>query len=104
MTRLLELLATQIRRMEVIENHPKETVKGGLGRCIRRSEKKGEQKEPVERKIFQTKGRSKNNETKVQRSNLNQIRQGRPSQQGAGWLCRERVSIRQQDGAKQSSV
>lgn len=51
MTRLLELLATQIRCMEVIKNHPKETVKGGLGRCIRRSEKKkGEQKEPVERK------------------------------------------------------
>lgn len=50
MTRLLKLLATQIRCMEVIKNHPKETVKGGFGRCTRRSVKKGEQKEPVERK------------------------------------------------------
>jgi hypothetical protein len=32
------------------KNHPKETVKRGLRKSIQESEKKGEQKEPVERK------------------------------------------------------
>lgn len=32
------------------KNHPKETIKGGLEKHIQRSEREGEQKEPMERK------------------------------------------------------
>lgn len=71
------------------KNHPKGTVKRGLGKHIQESEK-GENRRNRGKKIFQTKWWSKNNETKVQRSNLNQILQGRQSQRGTGSLCRER--------------
>lgn len=49
MTRLLELLATQIRCMEVIKPPPKK-LKGGFGEHIQRRAKGGEQKEPREGK------------------------------------------------------
>lgn len=46
MTMLLELLPTQIEMHEGNKNHPKGTVKRGLGQRIQESEKEGEQKEP----------------------------------------------------------
>lgn len=75
---------------------PKETVKEGLGERIQRSAKGGEQKEPGEGKSSRPNDDPKIMRPKFKRSNLNQIRQGRPSQQGAGMLHREPVSSRQQ--------
>lgn len=49
MTRLLELLATQIRCMGVIKP-PQRNCEGGPGERVQRSAKGGEQKEPGEGK------------------------------------------------------
>ena len=44
------MLSTQIKMHESNKNHPRGTVKRGLGKHIQESEKEGEQKEPVARK------------------------------------------------------
>ena len=103
MTRLLELLATQIRCMEVIKPPPKKLRKKALGSASKGVQREENRRNPGKENL-PDQMTSKNNETKVQRSNLNQIRQGRTSQQGAGMLHREPVSSRQQDGAEQSSA
>lgn len=50
MTMVLQLFPTPIKMHEGNKNHPKGTVKRGIGKHIQECEKEGEQKEPMERK------------------------------------------------------